>query len=69
MDHMGISGTEPSSVSLSQININVNIFGEISFQECVPEGFTQVVYGDLVYKPKRVKGAANFFSSDSKIVK
>ena len=33
----------------------------ISFQEYVSEGISHLVfYGDLVYKPKRVKGAANF---------
>ena len=45
-------------------------FGEISFQEYVSEGISHpVFYGDLVYKIRRVKGAANFVSSGSKIVK
>ena len=44
-------------------------FGEISFQEYVNEGDSQsVFYGDLVYKLRRVKCAANFVSLGSKIV-
>ena len=44
--------------------------GEISFQEFVSEGiFRPVFYDDLVYKLRRVKCEANFFSSGSKIVK
>ena len=45
-------------------------FGTISFQDYVSQGITHpVVYGDLVYKLRRVKGEANFISSGSKIVK
>ena len=45
-------------------------FGEISFQDYVSQGIAHpVFYGDLVYKLRRVKGAANFISSGSKIVK
>ena len=45
-------------------------FGETSFQTCVLEGISQpVFYGDLVYKLRRDKGAANFVLSVSKIVK
>ena len=45
-------------------------FGEISFQEYVSEGISHpVFYGDLIYKPRRVKFEANFVSSGSKIVK
>ena len=42
-------------------------FGKISFQDYVSEGIShQVFYGDLVYKLRRIKGAANFISSGSK---
>ena len=42
----------------------------ISFQEYVSTQITgPVIYGDLVYKPKRVKGKANSISSGLKIVK
>ena len=45
-------------------------FGEISFQEYVSDGISHpVYYGDLVYKLRRIKGAASFVSSGSKIVK
>ena len=45
-------------------------FGEISFQEYVPEGISHpVFYSDLVYKPRRVNYEANFVSSGSKIAK
>ena len=45
-------------------------FGEISFQEYVTEGiYRPVFYGDLVYKLRRVRCAANFVSSGSIIVK
>ena len=45
-------------------------FGAISFQEYVSKGINHpVVYGDLVYKLRRVKGETNFISSGSKIVK
>ena len=44
-------------------------FGEISFQEYVTEGTSHPVYGDLVYKLRRVRCEANFISSGSKIVK
>ena len=45
-------------------------FGEISFQKYVSEEISQpVVYGDLVYKPRKVKCEANFVSCGSKIVK
>ena len=45
-------------------------FGDISFQEYVSKGISHpVVYGDLVYKLKRVKDTPNFISSGSKIVK
>ena len=45
-------------------------FGEISFQEYLTEGISHpVFYGDLVYKLRRVRCEANFFSSGSKIVK
>ena len=44
--------------------------GAILFQEYVSKGITHpVFYDDLVYKLRRVKGEANFISSDSKIVK
>ena len=44
--------------------------GDISFQEYVSKGISQpVFYCDLVYKLRRVKVAANFISSGSKIVK
>ena len=43
-------------------------FGAISFQEYVSTGSSHpVFYGDLVYKLRKVKGVANFISSDSKI--
>ena len=45
-------------------------FGKISFQEYVSEVISHpVVFGDLVYKLRRVKFEANFVSSGSKIVK
>ena len=45
-------------------------FCTISFPEYVSKGITHLVfYGELVYKLRRVKGEANFISSDSKIVK
>ena len=44
-------------------------FGEISFQEYVTERISHpVVYGDLVYKLRRVRCEANFDSSGSKLV-
>ena len=44
--------------------------GEISFREYISEVNSHpVVYGDLVYKLRRVKGLENFVSSGSKIVK
>ena len=43
---------------------------EISLQEYVSEGISHpVFYGELVYKVRRVKGAADYVSSYSKIVK
>ena len=45
-------------------------FGAKSFQEYVYEGITRpVIHCDLVFKLRRVKGEANFISSNSKIVK
>ena len=45
-------------------------FGEISFQEYISEGISHpVFYSNLVYKLRRVKGATNFVSSGSIIVK
>ena len=45
-------------------------FGEMSFQEYSSEGISHpVFYADLVYKLRMVKGAANFVSSGSKLVK
>ena len=45
-------------------------FGDITFQEYVfKEMAHPVVYGDLVYKLRRVKDTQNFISSGSKIVK
>ena len=45
-------------------------FGVVSFQEYVSEGLCHpVFYGDLVYKLRRVKDAANVVSSGSKKVK
>ena len=45
-------------------------FGAISLQEYVSKGITHpVFYGDLVYKPRRVKGETNSISSGSKIVR
>ena len=45
-------------------------FGDISFQEYLSKGISHpVLYGDLVYKLRRVKDTPNFFSSGSKIVK
>ena len=45
-------------------------FGDISFQEYLSKGISHpVLYGDLVYKLRRVKETPNFFSSGSKIVK
>ena len=45
-------------------------FRKISFQEYVSEGISHpVFYGDLVFKLRRIKGAANFVLSGSKIVK
>ena len=45
-------------------------FGEISFQEYASEGISYpVFYSDIVYKPRRVKGIANFVSSGSKVIK
>ena len=45
-------------------------FCDISFQEYVSKGFAQPVFnGDLVYKLRRVKGTANFISSETKIFK
>ena len=45
-------------------------FGAILFQEYVSKGITPpVVYGDLVYNPRRVKNKRNFISSGSKIDK
>ena len=45
-------------------------FGDISFQEYLSKGISHpVVYGDLVYKLRRVKDTPNLFSSGSKIVK
>ena len=42
----------------------------MSFQEYVSETISHLVfYGDLVYKLRRVKGAADFVSPGSKIVK
>ena len=44
--------------------------GAISFQEYESKEITpQVFYGDLVYKLRRIKGAATFISSGSKIIK
>ena len=44
--------------------------GEISLQEYASEGISHpVFYGDLVYKLRRVKCEANFFSSGSSIRK
>ena len=45
-------------------------FGEISYQEYVSDGISHpFCYVDLVYKLRRVKGAANFVSLGSKIFK
>ena len=45
-------------------------FGYISFQEYLSIVISHpVFYGDLVYKPRRVKDTPNFISSCSKIVK
>ena len=45
-------------------------YGAISFQDYVSQGITHLVlYGNLVYKLRRVKGEANFISPGSKIVK
>ena len=45
-------------------------FGDISFQENLSKGILHpVVYGDLLYKLRKVKDTPNFISSDSKIVK
>ena len=45
-------------------------FGAMSFQEYVSKRITHpVFYGDLIYKPRRVKDEANFITSGSKIVK
>ena len=45
-------------------------FGAISFQEYESKGITHpVLYGDLVYKLRRVKSESNFTSTGSKIVK
>ena len=44
--------------------------GDISFQDYLSKGISHpVVYGDLVYKLRRVKDTSNFISSGSKIVK
>ena len=49
---------------------NLAKFGDISFQEYVSKGISHpVVYGDLVYKLRRIKDTPNFTSSGSKIVK
>ena len=43
-------------------------FGDISFQEYVSEGISHaVLYGYLAYILRRIKGAANFISSGSKV--
>ena len=48
----------------------LSVFGEISFKEYVSEGNSHLVfYGDQVYKLRRVKCEANFFSSVSDIFK
>ena len=45
-------------------------FGDISFQEYLSIGISHpVFYGDLVYKPRRVKDTPDFILSGSKIVK
>ena len=45
-------------------------FGAISFQEYVSKGHTlPAIYGNLVYKLRRVKGEANFVALGSKIIK
>ena len=73
---MRISGTEPSSVILSQTKFFrsyselLSKFGGISFQEYVSKEITHpVFYGNLVYRLRRVKDNTNFISSGSKIVK
>ena len=46
------------------------MFGDSSFQEYVVKGISHpVIYGDLVYKLRRVKDTPNYISSGSKIVK
>ena len=48
----------------------ISTFCEISFLEYVSEGISHPVsYGDLVYKLRGLKGAANFVSSGSKLKK
>ena len=47
----------------------LSIFDEISFQEYVTEGISHPVFGDLVYKLRRVRCEADFCSPGSKIVK
>ena len=45
-------------------------FGDISFHEYLSKGISHpVIYGDLVYKLRRVKDTPNFILSGSKIVK
>ena len=45
-------------------------FGDISFQEYVSKGISHpVIYGDLVYKLRRIKDTPNFISSGLTIVK
>ena len=46
------------------------LIGKMSFQEYASEGISHpVFYGDLVFKPRRIKCEANFVWSGSKIVK
>ena len=45
-------------------------FGEISVKEYISEGISHPVFcGNLIYKIRRAKGASNFFSSGTKVVK
>ena len=45
-------------------------FGAIPFQEYVTKGISHpVIYDDLVYKLRRVRGSTNFIASGTKIVK
>ena len=45
-------------------------FGTISFQAYVSKGSAHLYFfGDLIYKPRRVKGTANFLSMGSTIIR